>query len=192
MYYSAIGILAILILLIENMDILLNRNTMLAHPAWRIYRSFLFTVLAYYVTDALWGALEAKKLSAALFADTTVYFIAMAAGILCWTRYTVTYLEGKNIFARLLLYAGRGLAVLITLLSVANIFAPILFTVDGECVYRALGARYVILACQILMLLLISTYAVSAMLRHGRELNKSHRYRALALFGLIMALFLFI
>ena len=60
MYYSAIGLLAILILLIENQDILLNRGAARVRPAWQAYRHFLFAVLAYYVTDTLWGALEAE------------------------------------------------------------------------------------------------------------------------------------
>ncbi len=192
MYYSAIGLLAILILLIENQDILLNRGAARVRPAWQAYRHFLFAVLAYYVTDTLWGALEAHKLSLALFADTTCYFLAMAAGILCWTRYIVTYLEGENLFARLLLRAGRGLAALITVFSLVNVFTPVLFTVNDACVYYALPLRYVLLGCQILLLLLVSAYALSVLIRQGSEPKKRNRYKALAFFGLIMALFLFI
>ncbi len=192
MYYSAIGLLAALILLIENQDILFNRSVALAHPAWRAYRRFLLAVLAYYVTDILWGALEARKLALALFTDTTVYFVAMAAGIVFWTRFTVTYLEGKSIFARMLLYAGQIMAALVTLLAAVNIITPVLFTVNEDCVYYALPLRYVILAGQILMLLLLSGFAVSSAIRTGGESNKNYRYKALASFGLIMALFLFI
>ena len=89
MYYSAIGLLAVMILLIENRDILFKRGGAFATPAWRAYRRFLYTVLVYYITDVLWGVLESRKLAGLLFADTTVYFVAMAAGILCWTQYIV-------------------------------------------------------------------------------------------------------
>ncbi len=93
MDYSAISILALLILLIENQDILRSRNESFNVPAWKVYRKFLFAVVAYYVTDIAWGILESNKLSVLLFADTTVYFIAMAAGVMYWTKDAVTYLD---------------------------------------------------------------------------------------------------
>ena len=188
MYYSAIGLLAIIVLLIVNKDIFLNRGNAFQAPAWKVYRRFLFAVLVYYITDVLWGTLEDRKLTLLLFADTTVYFIAMAAGVLFWSQYTVTYLEDDTPFGRLLMYAGRMIAGLITLTAVANIFAPVLFTVDSDCVYRALPVRYVLLISQILLLLLISAYATASVFRRGPE--KRLKYRTLALFGLIMAVFL--
>lgn len=96
MYYSAIGLLAILILLIENRDIVLKRNDTFPQPVWQVYRQFLFAVLAYYTTDCLWGVLETLKFAKLLFADTSVYYIAMALGVFYWTQYTVTYLEEEE------------------------------------------------------------------------------------------------
>ena len=190
MYYSAIGLLAIIVLLIVNHDILLNRGDAFRAPAWRLYRKFLFTVLVYYITDILWGVLESRRLAPLLFADTTVYFIAMAAGVLFWAQYTVTYLEDETPFGRLLVAAGRVIAGLITVMTVLNIFVPVLFIVDGDGMYRALPMRYMMLVGQILLLLVISNHAVFSIFRRGRE--KRLKYRALACFGLIMGVFLFI
>ena len=72
MYYSAIGVLAVIVLLIVNQDLLLNRNNAFHAPAWKVYRRFLFAVLVYYVTDVLWGVLESRKLALLLFTDTTM------------------------------------------------------------------------------------------------------------------------
>ena len=188
MYYSAIGLLAIMILLIENHDILLVRSAAFKTSAWRAYRRFLFTVLIYYITDVLWGILESHKLDRLLFADTTIYYIAMAIGIFCWTQYIVRYLEEENGFGRFLLYTGRAIAGTVTVLACANVFVPVLFTVDKDCVYRALGLRYAVLIVQIALLLLISIYAFSAVLRQHSEMRR--KYRTLTLFGLIMAAFL--
>ena len=138
MYYSVIGILALLILMIENQDIFLNRNKISEIPVWKVYRRFLFSVLAYYFTDIIWGILEYYKMAKPLFADTSIYFLTMAAGILFWTQYVITYLEEKNKFAKFYLYAGRILALAVSVLTVLNIFIPLTFTVDDECVYRAL------------------------------------------------------
>ena len=190
MYYSAIGLLAVLILLIENQDVLMNLGGAFEKPAWRAYRRFLFAVLTYYVTDILWGILESRRLAALLFADTTVYFIAMATGVVLWAEYTVAYLDEDSGFGRFLVYAGRFIAGFITLLVVINIFAPVLFTVDSAGAYRVLPFRYVILALQIILLLMISVYAVASYARYPSD--KRLKYRTLALFGLIMGTFLFV
>ena len=189
--YSTIVILALLILLIENHDILLNRNESFNVPAWKVYRKYLFVIIAYYLTDIAWGILESYKLSALLFADTTIYFVAMAAGVMYWTKYTVTYLEEERyFFGRFLLHSGRIFALCVTILSVVNVFAPILFTVDSDCVYKALNIRYVILGIQIILLLLISAYTFTSIARKRHAAKKWKRYRTLGLFGLLMAIFL--
>ena len=190
MYYSAIGTLAIIVLLIVNHDILLDLGNAFRAKAWKVYRLFLYAVLVYYITDVLWGILEARKLALPLFVDTTVYFITMATGVLSWAHYAVTYMEDHSRRGKLLVYAGRAISGLITASAVVNLFTPLLFTVDSACVYRALPFRYVLLVSQIILLLLISAYAIASVVRQVPE--KRMKHRALAFFGLIMATFLFI
>ena len=192
MYYSSIGVLAVLVLIIVNWDILNGINIPEDKPAWKVYRRFLFVVLAYYVTDILWGFLENQKLSAALFADTTVYFVAMSVGISFWADYTATYLNEKNSFGKVLIIAGRVITGLILIMAVINIFTPMLFTVDKDCVYTALPLRYIMLVCQILMLIVISVYALSSMFRSSEGREGRTRYRIIASFGFIMAVILFV
>lgn len=190
MYYSAIGILALLVLVIENLDILLGLDVGFDKPAWKVYRRFLLSILVYYITDILWGILEALKIPVLLFADTSLYFIAMAVGILLWTRYVVTYLDEKDTFGNFLVHAGRILAACVTVISLVNIFAPVLFTVDDECVYTPLPIRYVILIVQIVLLFLISIHALQIILAKKASGDRVKRYRATAYFGLIMSTFL--
>ena len=191
-YYSVIGMLALMILLIENQDILLSRNESFSAPAWKTYRKFLCTVIVYYLTDIVWGILESYKLQALLFADTTVYFVAMAVGAYFWMKYTVIYLdEGKYAFGRFFLHAGRCFGITVATITVANIFVPILFIVDDGCRYQELFLRYVVLVVQILLLLLISAYAFTSIARRRHLGDRRGRYRALGMFGLIMAAFLF-
>ena len=192
MYYSAIGLLATLTLLIVNWDILRKFRVSYDKPAWNVYRRFLFAILAYYITDILWGLLESKKLATALFVDTTIYFVAMSVGISFWAEYTVAYLDEKSRFGHFLVYTGRFIAVMISGLALVNIFTPVLFEVDKECVYKALPSRYVMLALQIMMLIIISVYALSTMIRLGSAAGSHTRYRILAAFGLIMAVTLFV
>ena len=187
MYYSAIGLLAILVLLLENHDILFKRSPDGERPAQRAYRGFLFWVLIYYVVDALWGVLEARQLWTALFIDTLIYFIALAIGVLYWTRYTVVYLDDKSAFGKFLLYIGNVLFAAISLLVLVNVFTPVLFYVD-ETGYRANPVRYALLITLIVLLLVISGYAFSSFFR--KRGTAGRRYRTIGFFGLIMAAFL--
>ena len=191
MYYSAIGLLAALVLCIVNWDILRHPQAT-DKPAWNIYRRFLFAVLAYYVTDILWGILEYKKQADALFIDTTVYFIAIAAGISFWAEYTVAYLNKKSAFGRFLVYTGRVIVGTILCVTIINIFKPILFTVDSSCVYTALPVRHAVLVIQILFLIMISVYALTCMIHMAGKNGENVRFRILASFGIITAVCLLI
>ncbi|MCR5544832.1 MAG: response regulator [Eubacterium sp.] len=192
MYYSAIGLIAILVELVVNQDILLNPKESYNRPVWKVYRRFLIAVLIYHVTDILWGILESRKLDRLLFADTTVYFIAMSISIFFWAQFTVAYLNEKHKFGRFIVLTGHIIAVLITFLVVINIFVPILFEVDYECNYKPLPVRYGVLTCQILMFLLISIFAITSSFQLDKVSAKKQRYRIIASFGIIMAVLLFI
>ena len=189
MYYSVIGILAFLFLIIENQYTLFKAKRISSSPSHIIYKRFLLTVAVYYVLDVLWGIFEELKLARLLFIDTSLYFVAMAVGVLFWTSYTVTYLEEKNVFAKFLVYSGRIFAAVVTVLVVTNCFTPVMFSVDENSVYSPLGIRYIALAWQIILLLLISVNSFSSAFSGGKD--KRYRYFALASFGLIMAVFLF-
>lgn len=185
MYYSVIGILSFLVLIIENRDTLFTRNHSDKQASFFVYRRFLSAVAVYYILDALWGVLEYFKLSKLLFIDTSFYFVVMAVGVLFWTKFTVTYLEEDNIFVKFLLYSGRIFSVAVTILVIVNCFKPVFFSVDEDCVYHAFGIRYITLIVQIALLLLISVNSLTYIFIGDKD--KMHKYSALALFGIIMA-----
>lgn len=191
MYYASIDLIAILILLIENQDIIFKMDKKLKIKTWMLYRRFLLTVLVYYITDTLWGIIEYYKLSKLLFFDTTVYFIAMASALVLWTACVFYYLKENGRFVRFLIITGRILATIITAITLINIFIPIMFTVDDACVYTGLPIRDALLIAQIILLFIISIYAATAYKRvKDRQDKLKPRYRTVALFGLIMAAFL--
>lgn len=187
MYYSAIGLLAALLLFIVNWDIL-HEPGIYDRSEWTVYRKFLIAVLVYYITDILWGIFEYYKIASALFLDTTVYYMAMAAGISFWAEYTVAYLNERSFYGRFLVSMGRVIVGLVIGMAVVNIFRPVLFTVDSESVYHALPIRYILLVSQILFLMMISFRALSSMINKSDGAAMKFRYRILALFGMIMAI----
>lgn len=191
MYYAAIDVLAILVLLIENRNIIIDHNKSFEVKTWAIYRRFLFAVLAYYFVDFLWGVVESYKQPQLLFAVTTVYFVVMAIGFMLWTAGVFYYLHAKGRFVLILIWTGRITATIITAVSIVNVFVPVLFTIDAECVYMALPLRNVLLVLQIVILSVVSCYGLVAYVKdQGRDIEEKLRYRTVCLFGLIMALFL--
>ncbi len=186
MTYSIIGILAAIILLIINRDVLRPHGGQAASATVRLYRQFLLGVLCYYVTDALWGILEARHLTALLYADTAVHFLAMVAAVMLWTRYVVNYLENDNRFGKMLSLAGRLFLGFEILVVTVNFFRPVLFRFDGSGAYHAGPARYVTLVIQLLLFSLSSGYALIVAAK--TEGTVKHRHRTIGLFGIAMVL----
>ena len=186
MTYSIIGILAAIVLVIMNRDVLWDHEESKAGGTQKYYRSFLYGILAYYITDLMWGILEARGLTAILYADTVVHFIAMAAAVMLWTRYVVAYLEKKNVFGQLLTWAGSLFLLFEIVVILVNFFRPILFWFDGSGAYHASAARYVTLAIQIALFVLTSVYTLRMSAKTEGQIRRRHL--TIGLFGIAMVL----
>ena len=184
MTYSIIGILAAIILLITNRDILWMTKGSTASRTQRLYRGFLLSVLGYYITDALWGILDAWQLTSLQFADTTLYFVAMAAAVLLWTQYVVAYLESDTSFSTLLRYAGWTFFAFEIIAVIINIFYPVMFWFDESGAYHAASLRYVTLGVQIIMFLMTSFYTLRLTARSEGKVRL--RNMTIGLFGIAM------
>ena len=188
MYYSVIGLLALMVLVITNHDVLLQRPDSAASPVQRIYRRFLFCIMAHYITDILWGVLDSLSLTALLYADTVVYYLAMAAGILLWTQYAIAYLEQHDRFRKALSGAGKLFFAVVCVMTVTNLFTPIMFYFDENGVYHAGPVRHALLIVQILLFLFTSLYVLHC--AAGTRDSEKSRHLTIGLFGLIMVILL--
>jgi len=183
MYYSLIGILAIIVLVISNHDVMFKSKAKLS-SAMFAYRNFLYTVAFFYITDIFWGVFWNGLMPVPLFIDTEIFFVAMALGILFLTRYAAVYVEDKSTFKRILLIFGAVFFIGVAVLIILNIFTPIMFYVDEDCGYFPKTARYIVLGFQIMMLVLTSAYAFHVAVKAKGHLRK--RYIVIGLFGLVM------
>ena len=188
MTYSIIGILATILLLIGNRDVLRPQDGAENAPTKKYYRRFLFGVLVYYMTDMLWGILDEHHLIKLLFADTTVYFVAMIATVMLWTHYVVSYLDRKNFFERWLLHVGQIIFWLVLAGIVFNFFYPVFFWFESDGSYHTGYMRHVALALQILMFLSASIYTLYTTTKTEGVIRQRHL--TIGLFGLAMAVFL--
>lgn len=188
MFYASFGILAIIHHLIINIDVLKNGKKLPSDtPSFR-YRQFLNSILIFYTADVLWGFLEENRLRYFVYADTVLFFAAMALSVHLWTRYVVAFLGKKRRRATAFFSAGWGIFGFVIILLVINFFYPVIFYFKDGTEYIPLPGRYLILIVQLVLFSLITVYSffVSA-ISTGRD--KVH-YRAICLSGGIMSTFI--
>lgn len=185
MLYSIVGITAIVISIIINIDSIFSRNEKSKTPAKKAYKYFVFSVIVFFITDSFWGILYDAKLITLVYIDTVFYFIAMGISVLLWTIFVKLYLEEKIVASKILIYIGLVIFIFTFIIIIINIFKPILFTINENCEYSAKEARYLLLVMQFVMFIISSLYAF--IMGHNTKGAVKGRYNVIGIFGVIMA-----
>ena len=186
MYYSSIGILALIVLIIVNQDVIFNAKDNQAIPALRYYRLFLFGVLAFYVCDSLWGIFDGLHLIKLLYVDTLIYFFMMAMTVLFFAKYAITYLAKNSIVGKILVLGGNIFLLVTLIFLIINFFYPVIFAFNENDEYSTFFGRYMIFGLQIIIFALTTIYTL-AMSIYKRSDNRT-RYRAIGIFSLAMVI----
>lgn len=149
--YSVIGFIAIAVQLIINYKVMFISEVNSERKAGKMYRMLMLSVFAYYITDALWGILAGLNWIPLLFADTTVYYIAMSLIIVCFYMYFVDYLEMKDWKGRFFTLFGKAFFILEIICLIINFIKPCFFWFDESDAYVAGPIRYIALWVQVAM-----------------------------------------
>ena len=190
MYYASIGILASLILLINNYDILIISSKDETIPAHKTYKLFLLSVLTYYIIDAIWELPYALKLNKLTFLITTLYFIVMATSVFLWTKYVIAYLNEKNTFSTFLKMTGWLLLIGQIIVLILNFFLPLSFWFDDTGYYHTSIARTVFLAIQVFIFYTVTIYMAFIARKTDKGLRRRHK--TIGFFSFVMASFIFL
>lgn len=188
MYYSIIGILALLIHVIVNYYVLKPPVTSDILPAHHYYRRFLFSVIGYYVTDVLWELLNALGLMKMLFVETTIYYAIMAITVFLWIEYVIAYIKEKSFFTILLKYIGFIFFVFQIAVLIFNFFFDIAFWFGDDGTYYTGTARHICLFIQLIVFLTTAIYMLIIMFKSTG--NTRQRHRTIGFFGLNMSIFI--
>ncbi len=190
MYYSSIGILALIMHMIINTDILFRRQSSAQPKTNKTYRRFLFAVMVYYTTDALWGFLLDLGIRPLVYADTVLYFLSMGLTVFMWVRYIALFLNLDKKWVNILKSTGWIVFGSEAIALIINNFVPIMFhfTDDGE--YIASSARYIVLYIQVGLFVLIALDTLVTAKKHDTRERTHHL--AIGISGLVMALFIFL
>ena len=183
-FYSIVGFLAIIVHIIINPSIFSKDGVGTGKS--KAYFFLMLSIFAYYITDACWGIFAGFNMIPALFLDTTIYYVAMASAVLCWSNYIIDYLELKNVLSKALKYSAWVFFVAEIGSLVVNFFYPCFFWFDENDAYQAGVIRYTALWIQVVLFLLTvlltgwNTLHVSGILRR--------RHRAIFWFSIVMLL----
>ena len=188
MFYSSFGILAILVHIIINYDVLIKNDYREVMPASSSYRQFLIGIMVYYVSDVLWGFLYEHRLIALTYADTVLYFLSMVISVLLWSRYVTEYLDENSLFSRMIRSIGMVILIYEIINLIINFFRPVVFRFSEDGTYQPMTARFITLGIQIVFYLSVSVYSLYMAVR-GEGVTRRH-YRTVGLSGLAMAVFI--
>ena len=188
MYYSSIGILAILILFINNFSILIKASNRDLDPAHLAYKRFLYSIASFYIADMLWSPLYILNVKVINFVETSLYFVIMAFSVLLWIQYVFLYLNDKSLFAKILLWVGKIFLIAQILVLITNFFVPIAFWFEEDGTYHTSIARNLNLATQVLVCLVMMIYMIPLILK--TQGNIKRRHQAILVFCLDMIIFI--
>ncbi len=182
--YSVIGFIAIAVQLIIAFKVMFVSEINNERKTGRIYRMLMISMLAYYITDTLWGILAGLNWIPLLFIDTTVYYVAMSLIIVCFYMYFVEYLGMKDWKGRFFTMFGKVFFLLEIIFLIVNFFKPWFFWFDDSDAYVAGPVRYIALWVQIAMFAFSSLVTLLDALK--TEGTRRRRHLAIFFFSLIM------
>ena len=192
MGYSSVSIVALVILLITNWDLLFRRKTIDKIPAHREYRFFLISVAIFYVADLLWGIFDYYDVHIADYAVTYTFFAVMSVSVFLWSLYVVAYLGHKKIISNIFKLMGLALMVAGLVIVFINIFNPIMFRfveqADGSRKYEMLPFRTIYLIAQGVMFASTSIYAFINAFFNRKDIKTMAKHIAIGIFGFIMGM----
>ena len=160
MAYASIGVLALILNLIINIELLKPGQDAADSVSTKRYKQFLYWVTMYFISDILWGIFYEFHLIPLAYADTFIYFLLMIMTVIMWVRYVVVYLDKSGRFNRVLRNVARLIVTFVALHLVVNLFYPIIFSFNENGEYVPGPARHITLALQFVMYFLTSIYTL--------------------------------
>ena len=190
MYYASIGIIALIVLIIINIEAFRKVDDTSENKLRLTYREYLLTLVVFFLSDILWGFFYEQRWLILTYINTCMFFASMALSVLCWTRAVVVFSGKKDKAGRFLVFSGWLIFFFELIVLLLNLFIPIVFKFREDKEYVPLPARYIGLLLQFVLFLVTSVFAfVKAVRLEG--MNRSH-YRTISLSGIIMSFFIIV
>ena len=188
MYYSLVPIVALLIGVLMNIDLVFERKK--NNTFGITYLLLLLFVFLFYIFDLLWGFLDGLENKTPAYIVTALYFFAMSYTVFAWMLYVANCFKERKVFNHIFAAVGSAFLVSGILIIVINFFQPILFDY-GSGSYAEKPVRNGFLGMQFVAYVLSAIYAIYTGLKTKESISKSRRF-GIAAYGIIMAVAIFL
>ena len=188
MYYSSVGIIALIVLIIINIEALRKVEKSSINDIRLKYRHYLLSLIAFLLSDIMWGLFYENKWLILTYIDTCLFFSTMVLSVLLWTRAVVAFAGKKGKYGDLLVLSGLLIFAFEIIVLLVNLFVPVVFTFSEDKEYIPLPARYIGLVLQMILFLVTSVYSMFSAVR-SEGLSRSH-YRTICISGIVMSFFI--
>ena len=188
MYYSSIGIIALIVLCIINVEAIRKVEKTSENNLRLKYRQYLIALIVFFISDIFWGFFYEQRWIILTYTDTCLFFASMALSVLFWTRAVVAFSGKKDKAGKVLVISGWLIFSFEITVLLMNLFVPIVFTFRQDKEYVPLPARYIGLLLQMLLFLITSVYS-AIMAGRSAGMSRSH-YRTISISGIIMSFFI--
>ena len=188
MYYSSIGIIALIVLCIINVEAIKKVEKTSENNLRLKYRQYLIALIVFFISDIFWGFFYEQRWIILTYTDTCLFFASMALSVLFWTRAVVAFSGKKYKAGKVLVISGWLIFLFEITALLMNLFVPIVFTFRKDKEYVPLPARYIGLILQMLLFLITSVYS-AIMAGRSSGMSRSH-YRTISISGIIMSFFI--
>lgn len=149
-YYSMIGIIALLVHLVINHD-MFSKFIEKDNPTIRNFHTYSICVLCYFLSDLLWGIFDYMDQTKLIYIDTVFYYITMGLSVVFCCNYIISFLKLNATLSRILKSFGICFCVAEFSALIVNFFIPIFFFFDEAGNYQAGSYRHLALLIQIFM-----------------------------------------
>ncbi len=188
MFYAIIGVLALVLHCLINVELLMPDSASKLSYEMQRYRHYFLSVLVFYVADILWGSFTAIKMIPIAYVDTLLFFMSMVWSVVMWTNFVVAFLKRNDRFSEMIKVGAWAIFIFQILSLLINLLTPVVFTFDDNGDYSTGTARMISLIAQVILYLFTSVFSLMESSR-TEGINKVN-HGAIGISGLVMAAFI--
>ena len=185
MDYASIPFLALAVHYIVNHSVIKNYHYNKNTPIGKSLRWLFLCMLGFMLADFFWGLLYEARLTAAVCADTILYYVFLSAVTFHWAHFVALYLREKSdMDASGLRLAGSLYVFFMLAALVLNCFVPVMFRFSEAGTYLVDWLRYSAFTFQFFLYL---TGGCVVLVAHYTAATERKPHVAVGISGLVMA-----
>lgn len=190
MYYASVALMALIVCVIINYELLMKVNRSNSSLVYVRFRQYILSLVTFFVADTLWGILYEQRWVIPTYIITVLFFFAMVLSVLFWTMTVVEFVGARGKLGKILVICGWIVFLFEVIVLIVNLFHPIVFWFREDKEYMPLPARHITLFMQMVLFFAVSVYSLVMAIRSTGK--KRQHYRTIGFSGIMMSVFIYL